>query len=182
MNIARNLRKLGLALAMAAMVTLAAGTALAATDGVLGLSSAGTTIVSITKGDQALITGMLDIALAPWTTGQPAPAGATSACVFTTTGLYQVTTSSANTTGVDYRLFDGVGGFIVYTVDWNDGIIGPQAMTGGTALPTQAGDAALQDCGGATPATVSVDITAGEMNGATVGVYADTLTVVIAPE
>jgi len=182
MNIARNLRKLGLALAMTAMVTLAAGTALAATDGLLGLNSTGTTIVSITKGDQALITGMADIALAPWTTGQPAPAGAAMSCVYTTTGQYQVTTSSANASGVDYRLYDGGVGYAVYTVEWNDGVLGPQGMTQGTAMVGQTGEAALQDCGGATPATVSVDITIGEMNGAPVGVYTDTLTVVIAPE
>jgi hypothetical protein len=181
-NIARSLRKLGLALAMTAMVTLAAGTAVAATDGVLGLTSTGDTIVSITKGEQALITGMLDIALAPWTTGQPAPAGATTSCIYTTTGQYQVTTSSLYTTGVDYRLSDGVGGFIVYTVDWNDGIAGLQPMAGGTALVGQQGDAVSQNCGGVNPATIAVAITVGEMNGAPVGIYADTLTVVIAPE
>ena len=61
----RTRMQLGLALATAAMVALAAGTTLAATDGVLGLTSLGTTIVTITKGDQAQITGMGDIALPP---------------------------------------------------------------------------------------------------------------------
>jgi hypothetical protein len=181
MNVARNLRKLGLALAMAAMVALAAGTALAATDGVLGLTSTGDTIVSITKGEQALITGMADIALAPWTTGQPAPAGATTACVYTTTGQYQVTTSSLYTTGSDYRLSDGIGNFVVYTVDWNDGV-GAQPMTGSTAMLGRQGDAVSQNCGGVNPATVSVGIGVGAINGAPVGMYADTLTMVIAPE
>jgi len=167
---------------MTAMVTLAAGIALAASDGVLGLNSTGTTDISITKGDQAMITGMADIALAAWTTSDPAPAGTATACVYTTTGLYQVTTSSLNAAGVDYRLFDGGTDYVVYTVEWNDGVAGLQAMTQGTAMVGQVGDAAQQNCGGATPATVSVDITVGEINGAPVGVYTDTLTVVIAPE
>jgi hypothetical protein len=155
--------------------------AFAATDGVLGLTSVGTTIVSITKGDQALITGMLDIALPPWSTGSPAPAGATTACVFSTTGNYQVTTSSANTSGNDYRLTDGFG-FIIYTVEWNDGVAGLQPMVGGTALAGQVGDGASQNCGGALPATVAVGIAVGEMNAAAAGAYTDTLTVLIAPE
>ncbi len=173
--------QLGLALATAAMVALAAGSTLAATDGLLGLNSTGTSLVSITKGDQAQITGMADIALPPWSTGMPAPAGATSSCVFTTTGSYQVTTSSANTSGADYRLFNGFG-FIAYTVEWNDGVIGLQAMTGGTALVTQTGDATDPTCGGATPATVAMGITTSEMDLAAAGAYTDTLTVLIAPE
>ena len=73
-------------------------------DGPLGLTSAGTTIVSITKGDVAQITGMGDIALPPWIAG--AVAGATTSCVYTTTGAYQVTASSGFTSGVDFRLSD----------------------------------------------------------------------------
>jgi hypothetical protein len=155
--------------------------AVAATDGVLGLTSQGTTIVSITKGDVVMITGLTDIALAPWTTGQPAPAGLSSACVFTSTGNYQVTASSANTTGSDFRLTDGLN-FIVYTTAWNDGVSGAAALTGGTPLTTRVGDAVSMNCGGATPAQVTVNITVAEMNGAPVGSYTDTLTLLIAPE
>ncbi len=175
----RTLRRLVLAATAVAMMM--GSSAFAATDGVLGLNSVGTTIVSITKGDLALITGMADILLPPWTNGSPAPSGATTSCVFTSTGNYQVTTSSANTAGANYRLFDGFG-FIVYTVEWNDGTAGLQAMVGGTALPGQIGDGASQNCGGGFPATVAVGITVGQMNGAAAGAYTDTLTVLIAPE
>ena len=167
-------------LATAAMVAaLSAGSALAASDGLLGLNSTGTSLLSITKGDQAQITGIADIAMPAWTTGSPAPAGSTTACVFTTTGAYQVTTSSANTTGTNYRLFDGALNYIVYTVQWNDGG-GAVAMTGSTTLTSQTGSTIL-GCGG-TNATVAVDITNPVMIAAPVGVYADTLTVLIAPE
>ncbi len=168
------------ALATAAMIAaLSSGSALAASDGFLGLNSTGTSLLSITKGDQAQITGMADIAMPAWTAGSPAPAGSTSACVYTTTGAYQVTTSSANTTGTNYRLFDGALDYIVYTVQWNDGS-GAVAMTGSTVLTTQTGSTIL-GCGG-TNATIAVGITTPVMVAAPVGVYADTLTVLIAPE
>ena len=43
------------------------GAAMAATDGTLGLTSIGTTDISIIKGDTAQITGLTDIVLVPWT-------------------------------------------------------------------------------------------------------------------
>ena len=153
----------------------------AATDGVLGLTSIGTSIVSITKGDVAMITGLGDIALAPWANGQPAPAGLTTACVFTSTGNYQVTASSAFTTGSDFRLSDGIN-FITYTASWNDGVSGVSGLTGGTPMVGQVGDAVSMTCGGATPAQVIVNITNPNMVGAAVGTYSDTLTLLIAPE
>ena len=155
--------------------------AFAASDGALGLTSLGSTTVSIAKGDVAMITGLGDIALAPWANGQPAPAGLTTACVFTSTGNYQVTASSAFTTGSDFRLSDGIN-FITYTASWNDGVSGVSGLTGGTPMTSQVGDAVSMTCGGATPAQVTVNITNGNMTGAAVGTYSDTLTLLIAPE
>ncbi len=153
----------------------------ASSDGVLGLTSIGTTIVSITKGDVAMISGLGDIALAPWANGQPAPAGLTTACVFTSTGNYQVTATSAFTTGSDFRLSDGIN-FVTYTASWNDGVSGVAGLTGGTPMVGQVGDAVSMTCGGATPAQVIVNITNPNMVGAAVGTYSDTLTLLIAPE
>jgi hypothetical protein len=155
--------------------------ATAATDGTLGLNSIGTTDISIIKGDTAQITGLTDIVLAPWTTGDPAPVGSANACVYTSTGTYQMTATSSNGAGTTYRLTDGAS-FINYTVSWNDGAAGLQAIGNGVALVGQVGDAASTTCGGATPATVQVNITVGQMGGAPTGSYGDTLTVLIAPQ
>ena len=95
-------------------------TATAATDGTLGLTSTGTTDISIIKGDTAQITGLADMVMAPWTTGDPAPVDSTTACVYTSTGAYQVTPTSANGAGAQFRMADG-GNFLVYDVNWNDG-------------------------------------------------------------
>ncbi len=54
-------------------------TATAATDGTLGLISTGTAGISIIQGETAMITGLQDIVLVPWTVGDPAPAGTSPA-------------------------------------------------------------------------------------------------------
>jgi hypothetical protein len=182
MNITTKFRKLGLALTTTALVALAVGTAQAASDGALGLSSIGTSVVSITKGDLAQITGLTDIILAPWNTGSPNPAGVTTACVYTSTSGYQVTATSANTSGADFRLFDGALNFIAYTMTFNDGVIGAQAMTRGLVQVGLTGDAVSVTCGGGFPATIAVGIAGPDMNGAPAGAYSDTLTLLIAPE
>ncbi len=156
-------------------------TAHSATDGTLGLTSTGTTDISIIKGDTAQITGFVDIVLAPWTTGDPAPAGSSPACVYTSTGTYQMTATSANGVGTTFRLTDGTN-FINYGVQWNDGVGGFAATSNGTPLAGLTGDAVSTTCGGATPATVQVNITVGQMNAAPTGSYGDTLTVLIAPQ
>lgn len=154
-------------------------TATAATDGALGLNSIGSTVVSIIKGDTAQITGMADIVLVPWSTGQPAPVGSTTACVFASTGLYSMTATSANPSGAIFRMTDGLA-FIDYVVSWNGGA-GLVVVSNGTALGGLVGDSLSLTCGGATNATVQVDITVANMNGAPTGAFADTLTIIIAP-
>ncbi len=156
-------------------------TATAATDGSLGLTSTGTTDISIIKGDTAQITGLQDIVMVPWTTGDPAPAGTSPACVYTSTGNYQMTATSANGIGGTFRLTDGLN-FINYVVSWNDGVGGLTGVTNGTPLAGLTGDAVSTNCGGATPATVQVNISVAQMTGAPTGNYGDTLTVLIAPQ
>ena len=166
---------------VAAGVIAFGAAAFAASDGTLGLNSTGTTDVTITKGEVAQITGLADIALAPWNTGSPPPAGNTNACVYTSTGNYQVTASSANAGGGNFRLTDSVN-FINYTVQWDDNSGGgPTGVTESTALTAQVGST-ITNCGGSPNATVSVAITNGQMNAAPVGSYSDTLTLLIAPE
>jgi hypothetical protein len=162
------------------MAVLMGGSAVAATDGVLGSTSSGTTTVSITKTERVAISGMSDIALPPWSTGGPSPTGSTGGCVFSTTGRYRVTASSANTTGADFRLSNGLD-FIVYSVEWIDAA-GLTSMTAGTALTGRTGDAISQTCGGTLPANVVVKIDVGPMQAAASGAYTDTLTVLVAPE
>ena len=177
----RSLARMGLVGLVSLGALLLSTAATAATDGTLGLTSTGTTVVSIVKGDTAQITGLTDIVLVPWSTGDPAPVGSANACVYTSTGLYQMTATSANGVGPTFRMTDGLA-FIDYAVGWNDGAAGLQVASNGVALLGQVGDAASTTCGGATPASVQVNITVANMNGAPTGAYGDTLTVIIAPQ
>lgn len=156
--------------------------ALAATDGLLGLNSTGTTDITIIKGDTAQITGLTDIALLPWTAGDPAPVGTSTACVYTSTSAYGMTANSSNGAGAAFRMTDGTN-FMSYQVRWNDGS-GLTLASNGVALGAQAGSTTL-GCGGGTNATVQVTIPVGGATGiaaALTGSYADTLTVLIIPE
>ena len=87
------------------------GSALGATDGILGSTSTGTVGISITKLDSV---DVQDHAIS-WQPGDPSP----SICVLSTDS-YHVSATSDNTTGTDFRLSNGSTS-ILYTVAWIDG-------------------------------------------------------------
>lgn len=169
-------------LALVAIATLAnPATLFAASDGNLGLISQGTTEISIIRGDTAQASGLEDIVLAPWSQGQPPPVGTATACIYTSTGNYQVSASSANGTGTTFRLASGTN-FINYVVRWNDGVSGLTRLDNGLPLTGLAGDSTSTNCGGADPATIQVRINNTQIESAPTGNYNDTLTVIIAPQ
>jgi hypothetical protein len=87
------------------------GSALGATDGILGSTSTGTVGISITKLDPV---DVQDHAIS-WQPGDSSP----SICVLSTDN-YHVSATSDNTTGTDFRLSNGSTS-ILYTVVWIDG-------------------------------------------------------------
>ena len=162
-------------------IGLAPGLGASATDGALGLLSQASTDISIIVGDTARASGLEDIALAPWSDGQPAPRGTATACIYSSTGLYQVSAASTHGAGSNFRLRSG-SDFIVYSVRWNDGVSGLQRVDNGIPLTGRVGDSASLDCGGADPATIQVDISLPRIRSAPFGRYVDTLTVMITPQ
>jgi len=160
---------------------LAPTTSLAATDGAFGLVSQGSTDISIIRGDTAQASGLEDIVLAPWTEGSTPPRGTATACIFTSTGSYQVSATSSNGTGTAFRLTSGTA-FINYAVRWNDGVGGLQQLSNGVPLSGLVGDSTSPNCSGANPATIQVNITRARMSAAPTGSYSDTLTVMITPQ
>ena len=154
---------------------------LAATDGSFGLVSQATTEVSIIRGETAQASGLEDIVLAPWTEGDPAPVGTATACIFSSTGNYQISASSSNGAGTRFRLTSGTS-FMNYVVRWNDGVSGLTRLSNGLPLGGLAGDSVSTDCGGADPATIQVRIPPGQIQAAPIGNYSDTLTVIITPQ
>ena len=168
-------------MALATIAGLAPATATAATDGAFGLTSIGTTDISIIRGETAQATGLEDIVLAPWTEGDIAPRGTATACIYTSTGTYQVSASSSNGAGGNFRLSSGTS-FINYRVRWNDGVNGLTRLSNGTPAGGFVGDSTSLNCGGANPATIQVNITNAEISAAPIGTYSDTLTIMITPQ
>ena len=161
-------------------VALAGSPGLAATDGVPGSRSSGTTVVSISKVDRVRISGISDISLSSWSAGGPTPSGATGLCIFSSSGRYQVAASSAHSSGSDFRLTNG-SDFVVYSVHWDSGSK-TTPMTSGTPFSQRTSDADDLSCAGRLPAAVVVRAVEAQMGSAPAGRYTDTLTVLVAPE
>jgi len=102
---------------------VAGGSAIAATQGTLGLTSTGTINITVGVGDQIQINGLTDIA-GPYVPGSDFT-GASGACVYRNggTGNFDVTMTSANGSGTDFQLNDA-GTFVVYDVTFNDSVSG----------------------------------------------------------
>ncbi len=154
---------------------------LAASDGTLGITSKATTTVSIIRGETARASGLEDIILWPWFQGEPAPVGDATACIYTSTGSYQMTASSANGAGTGFRLTSGPS-YLDYTVRWNDGVTGLISISHGVPVTGLLGDSTSTTCNGSNPATIQVQIFNSQMQAAPIGLYGDTLTIVITPQ
>ena len=178
MNSIANLFK-GLVVASIFVVT---GSVMAATQGTLGPTSQGTVDISVGVGDQIQITALADI------TGAYAPGsdftGSSPACVYRNggTGDFDVTISSANGLGADFRLNDG-GTFVVYDVTFDDGASGLINMD--HALLNNAdftnADTASTNCGGLPQSTLAINVPDANLAAVGAGTYTDTLTILVAP-
>jgi hypothetical protein len=154
--------------------------AMAATDGQMGSISSGSIGLSIRRTNVVVVNGLTDIALAAWGAGSTAPSGFTGVCVFSSLGSFAITASSAHARGSDFRLSNGIDS-IAYSVRWRDGA-GESPLSSGVPLSNLRGDASSQDCSGTVPAQLAVHVSAQELQTADKGSYADTLTIVVAPE
>ena len=85
---------------------VAGGSAIAATQGTLGLTSTGTIDISVGVGDQIQITALADIT-GPYVPGTDFN-GSSPACVYSNggTGAFDVTMTSANGSGTNFQLND----------------------------------------------------------------------------
>lgn len=164
--------------AMIASLTAFAGTAIAATDGTLGLTSAGTSIINIGKQNAVQITDVDDLNLGTAGSLSATATESDSVCVFSSTGAYNITLSSAN--GAFILSDVNTTTDIAYSVDWTAGTATTAVYN--TAITGLVGDSTAVDCGATTNATFSVSVTAANFNAADPGNYSDTLTLLVQPE
>ncbi len=168
------------------LLTFGSVSTYAATQGTLGGNSTGSIDITASKGEQAQITELNDIALGNWKTGDPDLIGNDDICVYSSTGAYSVTVTSTNGDSVNkFVLKDGVSE-INYNVSWDTDTQGVVGLTEGTVRTGRNGDATSVTCAnalnGSTNATLAISIPAATMAAATVGSYSDTLTILINPE
>lgn len=174
------MKKLKLALVASAVALSASGVVTAATDGTLGATSTGESIVTIIKQNAVQITNVGDISLGTHAALAADQSGSDAVCVFSSTGGYSVTATSANGTGA-FSLNDGGTNDIAYTVTWQ-GAGAAVPLAEGTALIGQTGDSGSVNCSGGTNATFEVTVAAALFNAAAPGSYSDTLTLLVEPE
>lgn len=158
--------------------------ALGATDGVIGNTSTGTVDINIVKGNAVRISNLQDINFGG-TNSTPAQQFI-DVCVYSTTGSYDITATSGNGLGNNFRLGNaGLTEFITYDVDFNNvasGTTGTDLNNAVTSNAFTGADQLQDDCGGSVNARMFVQINNGSFNAASSGSYSDTLTLVVSPQ
>ncbi len=165
-----------------ASALVVAGSTFAATQGNLGPNSTGTVDISVGVGDQIQISGLADIT-GPYVPGSDFT-GSSTACVYRNggTGDFNVTITSANGSGTDFRLNDA-GTFVVYDVTFSDSVSGAVDMDNNVLDNTNFTNANTTSpiCGGSPQSTIAINVPDANLGAVGAGTYADTLTIVVAP-
>lgn len=148
--------------------------------GTLGATSTGSFDITAVLQDLVQISSLDNLALGTYT-GTGDMTGSESFCVYRNgTGQYQATVTGSYNAGAGsgFVLSDGTN-TMAYTVTYN----GTGIASGGVTA-TQAGNASLQDCGGANVAnnaTIGVTVPAATLQGSPTGTYTGTVTILIGP-
>lgn len=173
----------GTALLLSATV---AHSAFAATDGTLGATSTGTSVVSVTIDQMYQISGMADFALGTYG-GTGDLTGSDDVCIYTNdaAATYNVTiTDNSTLSAADFSVENaGDTADIPFTVSWNDvsGTVGQVAATYATPLASTGANTASTNCGGGNNANLAVNILEADLQAAAADSYSSTLSVLIEP-
>jgi len=171
------------AITLAAILSSVTPLAYGASDGSLGATSTGTSVISVTVPNLIKISGMADIAFGTYS-GTGDLNGNEDVCVYTNkaSGTYRVTGSGTGGGGA-FTLQSG-GNNLAYNVYFNDvaGTTGEAALTAGSALNSQSGaSTSSQTCGGSNNANFHVEILSTNLLAVPSGAYSGTLTLVVEP-
>lgn len=151
---------------------------LAATDGSLGSTSEGTSIVTIIKEDAVLITGVDDLNLGTRGALFENQVAADGVCVYTSTGSYSLAITSAN--GSFSLQSETTQTDIAYSLNWITDTTASVAYN--SQITGLIGDGRSITCNGTTNALFQLTVTSSAFNAADPGIYQDTLTLLVAPE
>lgn len=165
-------------LAVLASALVASGSLMAATDGTLGTTSTGESLVTIIKQNAVQITNVADLDLGTHATAAADMSANDDVCVFNSTATYSITVTSGNG---GFNLSDGTNN-IPYSVEWAANGGAAVALVDGASLGSLTGDRTSLNCGGGTNANFSATVAAADFNAAGPGTYTDVLTLLVEPE
>lgn len=165
------------------IAALTIATAYSASDGKLGETSTGKLNIALEKGDEVKISGLSDVNFGEVT--QAPNDKFVDVCIYSTSGSYDVTATSANPQGNDYRLASkDRKKFIKYDLEWKSGANGSGGSdlnNGKSSKKFTNANTKSQNCGGKKNARLFVEIDSGSFKNASSGAYSDVLTVVVSP-
>jgi hypothetical protein len=176
-NLPRHLFK---SVLLAAAVAGGGISAMAATDGSVGVNSTGTVDISLSVNDEVRISNLSDINLGVF--GGADAIGSTDACVYRNgTGAYRITAAGSGAGGA-FSLTDGTN-TVAYSVAFDDGT-GAIGMGASTPMIGRTGaDPASATCATTgNNATVTTTVAAVDAASLPAGTYTGTLTLLVAPE
>jgi len=150
----------------------------AATDGTLGSSSEGTSIINIIKQEAVLITKVDDLFMGARGVLINNQVNADAVCIFSSTGSYNLLITTSN--GSFQLQSPQTLTSIPYSLDWITTYSTPVVYN--NAINGLIGDGRSIDCNGTTNAIFQVTVTPAAFNSAQPGNYQDTLTFLVQPE
>lgn len=102
-------------------------------------------------------------------------------CVFSSTGSYRVTATSAHGVGNRFYL-DNAGATLRYIVRWYDSNNFQRNLRNNQQSPTFDATASAIDCAGVTNTRLRIRVRNAWAGSAAAGVYSDTLTLLVQPQ
>jgi spore coat protein U-like protein len=150
----------------------------AATDGSLGSTSEGTSLVTIIKGNAVLITDVDDLFLGTHGTLDTKKVSADAVCVYSSTGAYNLAITTIN--GYFALQSTSTTTDIPYSLEWITDVATP--VLHNSPINGLIGDSQSINCNGSTNAIFQQTVRRAAFNAADPGSYQDTLTLLVAPE
>ncbi|GAB1266341.1 hypothetical protein NBRC116493_33220 [Aurantivibrio infirmus] len=156
----------------------------AATDGTLGATSAGTTVVSVDVPDTVQVSVEQNVNMT-YNQGVDST-GSTGICIYhraVATAALTLSSSNQNSVGgTNPTLFNMLfgGNLLPYTVALSGAsVVG--SVTSGAKMSSIAADSAQVTCNGAFPISIDVNVSTGDLESTPAGTYTDTVTVLVEP-
>lgn len=164
-------------LAFAAVI--ASSLATAATQGLIGSISEGSLDVSITKGAAVKVSKLDDVTFDASNFMLADALKTEDFCVFSSSGLYGITVTSANPTAATTfgMTSSSTSDLLAYEVT-----VGGSVVESGQTLSGQVGDQLNQDCVATVNALMLLKVAANDFNAVAPGIYGDTLNISVRPE